>query len=35
MRLIGLLKSGAFKRQSREYMKDFKEFAEKGITVLD
>ena len=35
MRIIGLLKPGAFKKQSQQYMKDFKEFAERGITVLD
>ena len=35
MRIIGLLNPGAFKKQSQQFMKDFKEFAERGITVLD
>lgn len=35
MRIIGLLKPGAFKKQSRQFMEDFKNFAERGVTVLD
>lgn len=35
MRIIGLLNPGAFKKQSKQFMKDFKEFAERGITVLE
>lgn len=33
MRLMMLLMPGAFKKQSLQYMKDFKNFAEKGISV--
>lgn len=29
MKLLGMLMPGAFKKQSRKYLKDFKEFAEK------
>ncbi|UJH67991.1 SRPBCC family protein [Allomuricauda sp. SCSIO 65647] len=35
MRLMGLLMPGAFKKQSMKYAIDFKNFAEKGISVLD
>ena len=35
MKIIGLLKPGAFKKQSQQYMNDFKDFAESGKTVLD
>ncbi|KAB5485270.1 MULTISPECIES: SRPBCC family protein [Flagellimonas] len=35
MKLMGLLMPGAFKKQSLKYMEDFKNFAEKGISVLD
>jgi len=35
VRIIGLLNSGAFKKQSQQNMKDFKDFAETGKTVLD
>lgn len=35
MRIIGLLNPGAFKKQSQQYMRDFKDFAETGKTVLD
>lgn len=35
MRIIGLLKPGAFKKQSQQFMRDFKEYAEKGKTVLE
>jgi len=33
MRLMTILMPGAFKKQSFQYMKDFKNFAEKGISV--
>jgi len=33
MRLMTILMPGAFKKQSLQYMKDFKNFAEKGISV--
>lgn len=33
MRLMTLIMPGAFKKQSLQYMKDFKNFAEKGISV--
>ncbi len=33
MRLMMLLMPGAFKKQSLQYMKDFKNFVEKGISV--
>ncbi|MBS9462657.1 SRPBCC family protein [Flagellimonas sp. 389] len=35
MKLIGLLMPGAFKKQSKQYMEDFKAFAENNISVLD
>lgn len=35
MKLMGLLMPGAFKKQSRAYMEDFKAFAEKGESVLN
>lgn len=35
MKIIGLLKRGSFKKQSQQYMNDFKEYAERGKTVLD
>lgn len=35
MKLMGFLMPGAFKKQSLKYMEDFKNFAEKGISVLD
>lgn len=35
MKLMGFLMPGAFKKQSFKYMEDFKNFAEKGISVLD
>ncbi|MCM4157659.1 SRPBCC family protein [Gramella sp. AN32] len=35
MKLIGTLMPGAFKKQSREFMTDFKAFAEDGKSVLD
>ncbi len=35
MRIIGILKAGAFKKQTESFMKDFKEFAESGKTVLE
>lgn len=35
MKLMGFLMPGAFKKQSQKYMEDFKNFAEKGISVLD
>ena len=35
MRLMTLLMPRAFKKQSRKYMEDFKNFAEKGISVSD
>ncbi|WP_224489543.1 SRPBCC family protein [Robertkochia flava] len=33
MKVMGFLMPSAFKKQSRDYMKDFKNFAEKGVTV--
>lgn len=33
MRLMTIIMPGAFKKQSLQYMKDFKNFAEKGISV--
>lgn len=35
MKAIGFLMPGAFKKQSRQYMEDFKSFAEDGKSVLD
>ncbi len=35
MKLMVFLMPGAFKRQSRKYMEDFKNFAEQGISVTD
>ncbi|WP_394975803.1 SRPBCC family protein [uncultured Croceitalea sp.] len=35
MKLIGLLMPGAFKKQSMKYAQDFKNFAEKGISVIN
>lgn len=35
MKIIGSLMPGAFKKQSLQYMKDFKAFAEDGKSVLD
>ena len=35
MKLIGFLMPGAFKKQTLEYLKSFKAFAEEGITVSD
>ena len=35
MKLMGVLMPGAFKKQSLKYMQDFKNFAEKGISVMD
>lgn len=35
MKLMGFLMPGVFKKQSLKYMEDFKNFAEKGISVLD
>lgn len=35
MKLMAFLMPGAFKKQSRKYADDFKNFAEKGISVLD
>ncbi|WP_340075095.1 SRPBCC family protein [Leptobacterium sp. I13] len=35
MKFIGFIMPGAFKRQSYQYMVDFKNFAEKGISVND
>jgi hypothetical protein len=35
MRVMTSLMPGAFKKQSRKYMEDFKNFAEKGISVKD
>ncbi|MEM1259333.1 MAG: SRPBCC family protein [Bacteroidota bacterium] len=34
MKLMAFLMPGAFKKQSRKYADDFKNFAEKGISVL-
>lgn len=34
MKLMGILMPGAFKKQSEKYMIDFKNFAEKGSSVL-
>lgn len=33
MKLLTMFMKGAFKKQSYQYMKDFKNFAEKGISV--
>lgn len=33
MKTIGFLMPGAFQKQSKKYMQDFKNFAEKGISV--
>ena len=35
MKLMAFLMPGAFKKQSRKYADDFKNFAEKGISVSD
>ena len=35
MRLVGLLMSGAFRKQSQQHMQDFKAFAEQGTDVRD
>ena len=35
MKVIGFLMPGAFKKQSRKYMQDFKAFAEDGVDVRD
>ena len=35
MKLMGLLMPGAFKKQTLEYLKSFKAFAEEGISVVD
>ncbi|AKA35912.1 SRPBCC family protein [Flagellimonas lutaonensis] len=35
MKLMAFLMPGAFKKQSMKYAVDFKNFAEKGISVLD
>ncbi len=35
MKLMGFLMPGAFKKQSLKYLKDFKNFAEKGISVSE
>lgn len=35
MKVMGFLMPGAFKKQSYEYMVDFKNFAEKGISIAD
>ena len=35
MKLMGWLMPGAFKKQSQKYLIDFKNFAEKGISVLE
>lgn len=35
MKLMGILMPSAFKKQSLKYMQDFKNFAEKGISVMD
>ena len=35
MKLIAYLMPGAFKKQSMKYLNDFKDFAEKGISVAD
>ena len=35
MRLVGLLMPGAFRKQSRQHMQDFKAFAEQGTDVRE
>ena len=35
MKLMGLLMPGAFKKQSKKYMEDFKAFAENGTSIQD
>ncbi len=35
MKLMAFLMPGAFKKQSRKYAEDFKNFAEKGISVAE
>ncbi|SHH03092.1 SRPBCC family protein [Flagellimonas flava] len=35
MKLMGFLMPGAFKKQSMQYLQDFKAFAENGTSVLD
>ena len=35
MRLVGLLMPGTFRKQSQQYMQDFKAFAEQGVDVRD
>lgn len=35
MKLMGMLMPGTFKKQSLKYLQDFKDFAEKGISVND
>ena len=35
MKIMAFLMPGSFKKQSRKYAEDFKNFAEKGISVLD
>ncbi|WP_337251640.1 hypothetical protein [Maribacter halichondriae] len=33
MKTMGFLMPGAFKKQSKKYMEDFKAFAEEGVSV--
>lgn len=35
MKLMGWMMPGAFKKQSLKYLEDFKNFAERGISVMD
>jgi hypothetical protein len=35
MRLVGFLMPGAFRKQSRQHMQDFKAFADQGHDVRD
>jgi hypothetical protein len=35
MKLLGVLMPGAFKKQSMEYMNNFKAFVEEGKSVLN
>jgi hypothetical protein len=35
MKLVGLVFAGAFRKQTRKYLEDFKAFAERGVDVRD
>jgi hypothetical protein len=35
MKLVGLVFSSSFRKQTRKYLEDFKAFAERGVDVRD